>query len=78
MTSSTSSSPAAALAVASRMIFFSAALRFGTSDARSRTKRARVAVQSCSANCSNRRSWEAIFGPVMMKPAGILSLYVAS
>jgi hypothetical protein len=53
-------------------------LRLGASDARSRTKRARVAVQSCSASCSNKRSWEAIFGPVMMKPAGILSLHVTS
>lgn len=76
---SASSSSSAPFAVASRMIFFRAAFRFGASDARRRTNLARPAApaeeaaQSRSASCSNSRSWEAVFlGPVMMKPAGIL------
>jgi len=56
------------------MIFFKAALRFGASDARSRTNLAWVAVHTRSASCPNSKSWEAMLGPVMMKPAVILPL----
>ena len=57
-----------------RIIFFSAALRFGASADRSRTTRAPLPLHSVSASCSNSKSCDARFGPVMMNPAGILSL----
>jgi hypothetical protein len=60
------------------MIFFNAALRLGASEARSRTKLGCDAAESRSASCSNSRSWEAILGPVVMKPAVILPLNVGS
>jgi hypothetical protein len=56
------------------MIFLRAAFRFGASVERSRTNLALPPSQSSSASCSNKRSWDAILGPVMMKPAGILFL----
>lgn len=55
------------------MIFFSVAFRFAASEDRSLTKRLGAEPASLSCSCSKRRSWEARFGPVMMKADGILS-----
>lgn len=60
--------------MASLMILFKAVLRFGVSEARRPTNLAPVAAQSSSASCSKRRPCEAMFGPVMMKPAAMLPL----
>lgn len=59
--------------VRSRITFFSVAFRFVASDDRSLTNRLGEVPASLSSSCSKSRSWEARFGPVMIKADGILS-----
>lgn len=56
----------------SRMIFFSVAFKFGASADRSLTKVLLAESPSSSASCSNRRSWDEMFGPVTISAALIL------
>lgn len=56
------------------MIFFSVAFRVDASDDRSLTNLLGEACCSVSESCSNSKSWEAMFGPVMINAEGIWSV----
>lgn len=55
------------------MIFLSVTFKLVASEDRRRTNSLRDVLCSDSDNCSKRRFCEAIFEPVMIKAAGILS-----
>lgn len=56
------------------MIFFNVAFNVDPSEDRSRTNLLERLCCRDSDSCSNRRSWAAISGPVMMNAEGILSV----